>query len=104
MISRAKIRFAAYCKNQNKSIEQVFLEHNKVEYSEENFEKVTVNIMRGLQPIEEDEKKCFDLHVTSNDYKTFVDLHDILSLPPPPIVEDIPFAKIAEINYQRFKK
>ena len=103
LISRAKVRFAVYAEGQGKSIEQCFSDvNNGAVYSEEKFAEVTINIMRGLQPIEADEQRSFTLNVSSHDQTTFDNLHMLLSLPPAPSIDKIPFEKIAQANYARF--
>ncbi len=104
LLRRAKVRFAEYAKVQGKSPEQTFQEYYKAEYSDEKFEEVTANTYKGLEPIQEGEKQCFTLSVASRDGETFQGLHRLLSLPAAPKLDEIPFEKIAQINYSRFTK
>jgi gluconate kinase len=103
LIRKAKIRFENYAISQKKSVEEVFKEHNKMDYSEENFEKVTLNIMRGLMPLQKDELESGYYHsLNVDDGKTYFEsIHKILNLENS--VKEIPVEEIANINYNRFK-
>jgi gluconate kinase len=104
LIRRAKVRFEQYVLSKDSSIEELFKKHYNMEYSDENFEKVTIHIMRGMMDLEKDEIETGYYHTVNVDdgVTYFKKLHEILKLPFSEN-EKIPFEKIANINYERFK-
>lgn len=103
LIKRAKVRFENFAKSQGKSIEETFKEYHKIDYSEEAFEKFTLNIMRGLQELQKDELESGKYHLISVDdgvsyLKKILQLANISNFD-----EKFDREKISEVNYQRFK-
>ena len=99
LVRRARVRFEQYAKVCGQTFEACFETSNKEPYSDAAFEAQTRRIMQGLQPLEPDEVRTYELDVT--DGAPWRALHELLRLPPPPAV--IPIDEIAKINYARFK-
>ncbi len=66
---------------------------------EEAWLEMTLSIMRGLMPLEAEERGCHEVDVT--DGSPWRALYALLDLGEPP--EHVPTEEIAGINYARFK-
>eukprot|EP01080_Neovahlkampfia_damariscottae_P010823 gene10823-3441_t len=102
LVNRAWERFVVYSKKNEKTPEEMFEVVFKKIYSKDEFRNSTLDILRGLQPIEKDEKLCFALDVSNKDRKVFEELHQLLDLKE--VIEEIPIQKIKDLNYSRFQK
>lgn len=108
LVRRARVRFAAYAASRGETVAAAFEAAHKAPYSEEAWLAMTHSIMRGLMPLEPDERGaggaggggCHELDVT--DGRPWRALFALLGLGEPP--EDMPTEAIAAINYERFKK
>lgn len=98
LIRRARVRFAEYARSREQSVEECWLASHKTAYSESEFTRQTLDVMRGLQPIEADEKGCFEVDVTEG--RPFDALFPLLGLGSAP--EAVPVEEIAAVNYKRF--
>lgn len=102
LVRRARLRFAEYAKSRGQPFGPAFEEAHGLaagSFSDAVFERKTLDIMRGLQPLAEDERGCHE--IDADDGMPWAELHAILGMPPPP--ETIPTQEIAEINYSRFR-
>lgn len=99
LVRRARVRFDAYAASRGQSVAAAFEEAHGRPFSDEAFEAQTVAIMRGLQPLEPDEKGCVEVDVT--DGAPWSALWALLGLGPPPA--DVPVDEIADVNYARFR-
>lgn len=102
LIRRARVRFAEYAKSKGQDFERAFEEaHGLAEgsFTDAEFDKRTLAIMRGLQSPAVDEAQCHELD--ASDGAPWPALHELLGLPPPP--GSIPSEEIAEVNYARFR-
>jgi len=102
LIRRARVRFAEYAKSRGEPFDRAFeLAHGLPagSFSDAEFEKRTIAIMRGLQPLAADEARCHE--IDADDGAPWAALHALLGLPPPPAT--IPLEEIADVNYARFR-
>lgn len=99
LIRRARVRFAQYAASRGQSVEDCWLDAHKAPYSEEAFVRQTLDVMRGLQPIAEGERGCFEVDGTLG--RPFEAIYQHLGLGEPP--ESLPVEEVAEVNYARFR-
>lgn len=105
LVKRHIVRFKEYADAQGQSIEACFENVYKKPYSYDNYRQVTLDILRGLQPIvHSDEPNCFTLDVSVHNHALFETLHRFLGLDPPRKEGDIRIQEIARKNYERFKQ
>ena len=104
LVRRARQRFAAYAEARGQSPAEAWAAlHGGAALTDAVFERSTRDIMRGLQPLGDDELRAGRSHelVVGDDGAPWHALHALLGLPPPPAA--VPVAEIAEINYARFR-
>jgi gluconate kinase len=99
LLRRAKVRFAKYADANGKSVEEMYEDLYKEAYSEAKWQARTLNIHRGMQPLEADETMCHNVDVS--DKQPYNQIHMLLGLSPP--ASEIPVDEIAAMNYDRFK-
>lgn len=100
LVRRARVRFAEYAASRGESVAQAFEHAHRAPYSDAAFEAQTLSIMRGLMPLEPDERGCHELDVT--DGRPWAPLFALLGLGAPPA--SVPAEEIAAVNYARFKR
>ena len=104
LVRRARVRFAAYAASRGETVAAAFEAAHKAPYSEEAWLEMTLSTMRGLMPLEADERGaaggCHEIDVT--DGQPWRALYALLALGEPS--ESVPTEAIAAINYTRFKK
>ena len=68
-------------------------------YTDEKFVSKTLELFKGLQPLQPDERLCNQIDVS--DGAPWAKLHTLLGLPAPP--KTISTDEIAAVNYERLK-
>ena len=104
LLRRARQRFAAYAEARGQTPAAAWAALNGGEaLTDAVFERSTRDIMRGLQPLHDDELRAGRSHelAVGDDGAPWRALHALLGLPPPP--DAVPVADIAEVNYARFR-
>lgn len=106
LVNRHFKRFEKYAEAKKQTIHEAWFElygKEQGEYRSEKFMKQTLQILRGLQPLQPEEALCYSINSTIQDGSLFERLHQTIGLSPPLPLEDIPIHFIAQKNYNRWK-